>query len=50
MWAVLVETTAPQRGSTLVSAVTFAPVPLNTGNASVVAPKCSRSTSTNLAV
>ena len=40
MWAFALVTTAPQRGSRLVSAVTFAPVPLNTGNASARSPKC----------
>ena len=50
MCAVEVATTAPQRGSTLVSAVTFAPVPLNTGKASACSPKCCRMTSCRRAV
>jgi hypothetical protein len=39
MCAVLVEITAPHRGITLVSAVTFAPVPLKTGKVSDCCPK-----------
>jgi hypothetical protein len=39
MWALALVTTAPHLGSRLVSAVTFAPVPLNTGNASARSPK-----------
>jgi hypothetical protein len=45
MCAFALVTTAPHRGSRLVSAVTFAPVPLNTGNTSACAPKCPRMTS-----
>ena len=45
MCAVFAEITAPQRGSIDCSAVTFAPVPLNTGNASTPLPKCCTNTS-----
>ena len=50
MWAVSVAMTAPQRGSTLVSATTLAPVPLKTGKVSARSPKCSRTTSDRRAV
>ena len=41
MCAVVVQTTAPQRGSIDCRLSTFAPVPLNTGKASACSPKCS---------
>ena len=50
MCAVAVHTTAPHRGSIDCRPTTFAPVPLNTGNASACDPKCSRITSLRRAV
>ena len=42
--------TAPQRGSIDCRPVTFAPVPLNTGNASTPSPKCCANTSCSRSV
>ncbi|CNL28142.1 Uncharacterised protein [Mycobacterium tuberculosis] len=50
MCAVEAAITAPQRGSIDCSPVTFAPVPLNTGNAAAVSPKCAWKTSCRRAV
>jgi hypothetical protein len=50
MCAVFAEITAPQRGSIEVRAVTFAPVPLNTGKVSAWSPKCDFMTSCRRAV
>ncbi len=50
MCAVVAQITAPQRGSIERRPVTFAPVPLKTGNASAPRPKCSPTTSCSRAV
>ncbi len=50
MWAVDAAITAPQRGSIDCRPVTFAPVPLNTGNACTPSPKWWANTSCRRAV
>ncbi len=50
MCAVPLAMTAPQRGMSAVSASTFAPVPLNTGNTSACSPNSAFTTSARRAV